>query len=134
VGEAKATRALPVPLWVKTVVNRLSPVTSRRPAPSSLPMKPPSAPPLPSPNTVVMPTLPSFQTSAPASATALSPGSSSISRNWSSWPFTSKSMSSATPALRLCCHGFGSDMLCSFGRLRLAGCRHPASAGRRTGQ
>ena len=76
VGEAKATRALPDPLWVKTVVNSDSPVTSRLPAPSSLPMKPPPWSPDPSPNTVVMPTPASFHTSDPASATALSPGSS----------------------------------------------------------
>jgi hypothetical protein len=89
VGEAKATRALPYPSCVKTVVNRLSPVTNRFPAPSSLPMKPPPLAPLPSPNTVVIAMLASFHTIAPASATALSPGSSSISRNCNSWPLIS---------------------------------------------
>jgi hypothetical protein len=96
---------LPEPVWVKTVVNRLSPVTRRLPAPSSLPMKPPPPSDEPSPNTVVIWTLASFQTNDPASATALSPGSSSISRNCSSWPLISKSMSSATAALRWCDQG-----------------------------
>jgi len=75
-------------------------VTSLLPAPSNLPMKPPPCPPDPSPNTVVISTLASFHTIAPASATALSPGSSSISTNWSSCPLISKSISSATLAER----------------------------------
>jgi len=100
VGEANATFALPLPWWVKTVVNRLSPVISRLPAPSSAPMNPPPWPPEPSPNMVVISTEASFQTKEPASATALSPGSSSISTNCSSWPLISKSMSSETAVLR----------------------------------
>jgi hypothetical protein len=51
-GEGHARLARPV--WVKTVVNRLSPVTRRLPAPSSLPMKPPPPSAEPSPNTVVI--------------------------------------------------------------------------------
>jgi hypothetical protein len=73
---------------VKTVVNRLSPVTSRFPAESNLSMKPPSVP-APDPKTVVISIEASFHTIAPASATALSPGSSSISTNWSSSPLIS---------------------------------------------
>jgi len=88
-GAPKATRALPEPVCVNTVVNRLSPVTRRLPAPSSLPMKPPPWSSLPSPNTVVISIEGSFQTIDPASATALSPGSSSISTNCNSWPLIS---------------------------------------------
>src|ERR1044072_9805624 len=54
-----------------------------------------------------MPTTASFQTSAPASATALSPGASSISTNWSSCPLISKSISSAMLAERVWDQGLG---------------------------
>src|SRR3546814_2767403 len=64
------------------VVNRLSPVTTRLPADSSLSNMPPSWPACePSPNTVSICTAESLYISAPASEIALSPGSSSISTN-----------------------------------------------------
>jgi hypothetical protein len=73
---------------VNTVVNRLSPVITRLPAESSLSIRPPPLwPPLePSPNTVSICTPASLYISAPASAIALSPGSSSISTNCMSVP------------------------------------------------
>ncbi len=78
-GAAKATRSFPRALLVNTVMNRLSPVSRRFPAPSSLFMNPLCGASLPSPNTVSMAMPLCMYIIPPASATALSPGSSSIS-------------------------------------------------------
>src|SRR3546814_9859262 len=86
---ANATFALPWPPWVNMVVNRLSPVTTRLPADSSLSNMPPSWPAFePSPNTVYICTAESLNISATASEIGLSPGSSSISTNCMSQPST----------------------------------------------
>src|SRR5687768_1655592 len=74
-------------------MNRLSPVISRLPAPSSAPMTPERPPLLPSPNTVSMSIPGVMYIIEPASATALSPGSSSTSTNCISLPRTRKSIS-----------------------------------------
>ena len=76
-------------------MKRLSPVSSRLPAPSSAPMMPGLACWLPSPNTVSIWMPGVMYISAPASATALSPGSSSTSTNCMSSPMILKSMSCA---------------------------------------
>jgi hypothetical protein len=70
---------LPLPLLVNTVMNRLSSVSNRFPAPSSLSMRPACRLSLPSPKIVsmVMPLV--MYIMPPASAAALSPGSSSTS-------------------------------------------------------
>ena len=88
-GAAKATRCFCATWLVYTVVNSDSPVTRRLPAPSSLPKKPPPPPPEPSPNTVSIEMPASMKNRLPASPTAASPGSSSISTNCISEPLIS---------------------------------------------
>ena len=86
-GAAKATFSREPPCAVKTVMKRLSPVRMRLPAPRSAPMRPFAwLCPLPSPKIVSiwMPAV--MYMSAPASATTLSPGSSSTSTNCRSSP------------------------------------------------
>src|SRR5215468_11234008 len=75
-------------------MNRLSPMSRRRPAPSSAPMMPwACALPLPSPNTVSIAMPAVMYIIIPASATTVSPGSSSTSTNCMSSPSIRKSIS-----------------------------------------
>ena len=78
---------MPASLW-NTVMNSDSPVSSRLPAPISAPMNPLFCPD-PSPNTVSISIPSSRYIIIPASATAASPGSSSIFTNCMSSPTTS---------------------------------------------
>src|SRR5688572_27607603 len=110
-GAANATCCLPAPPLVKTVMKRLSPVISRLPAPSSAPMTPDRCCPLPSPKIVSIWIDGFMYIIEPASAIALSPGSSSISTNCISVPRMRKSTS-------CCCFNVG---LLRFRREILAG-------------
>ena len=94
-GAPNATFCLPWPWLVNTVMNRLSPVSRRLPAPSSASITPAGRCWLPSPKivSIAMPCV--MYIIEPASATAPSPGSSSTSTNCISLPCTSKSMSCA---------------------------------------
>ncbi len=95
-GAAKATRSLRPPRLVKTVMNRLSPVSTRLPALSRAPITPPcceAAEPSPKIVSISIPEV--MYISTPASATTASPGSSATSTYCISAPLMSNSMSCA---------------------------------------